>query len=149
MNNWKIGTRIGAGFGVVILIAMVREIAAASAEQGSDANQVSKAMQQLDQVIQQNASASEELSTGADELSEQAEALQGAISFFKVGGASDQSRRPAVTARKKRTRKSQTACARASLNRAMLVSTLRSVPTIREPISAIKISSFISRNFEA
>lgn len=101
MNNWKIGTRIGAGFGVVILIAMVREIAAASAEQGSDANQVSKAMQQLDQVIQQNASASEELSTGADELSEQAEALQGAISFFKVGGASDQSRRPAVTARKK------------------------------------------------
>ena len=47
---------------------LVREIAAASAEQGSGATQVSKAMQQLDQVIQQNASASEEMSTGADEL---------------------------------------------------------------------------------
>jgi methyl-accepting chemotaxis protein len=77
---------------------LVREIAAASAEQGSGAAQVSKAMQQLDQVIQQNASASEEMSTGADELSEQAEALQGAISFFKVGATAEQSqsRRPAA-----------------------------------------------------
>jgi methyl-accepting chemotaxis protein len=75
---------------------LVREIAAASAEQGTGATQVSKAMQQLDQVIQQNASASEEMSTGADELSEQAEALQGAISFFKVDGINEQSRRPAA-----------------------------------------------------
>jgi methyl-accepting chemotaxis protein len=80
---------------------LVREIAAASAEQGSGATQVSKAMQQLDQVIQQNASASEQMSTGADELSEQAEALQGAISFFKVSGSNEQSRRPVVTTRKK------------------------------------------------
>jgi methyl-accepting chemotaxis protein len=80
---------------------LVREIAAASAEQGSGANQVSKAMQQLDQVIQQNASASEEMSSGADELSEQAEALQTAISFFKVSGSNEQTRRPAVAAKKK------------------------------------------------
>ena len=80
---------------------LVREIAAASAEQSSGATQVSKAMQQLDQVIQQNASASEEMSTGADELSGQAERLQQAISFFKVSGATEQSRRPAVAARKK------------------------------------------------
>jgi methyl-accepting chemotaxis protein len=79
---------------------LVREIAAASAEQGSGANQVSKAMQQLDQVIQQNASASEEMSTGADELSSQAEALQSAISFFKLGGTHEQSRRPAAARRK-------------------------------------------------
>jgi methyl-accepting chemotaxis protein len=69
---------------------LVREIAAASAEQGTGAGQVSKAMQQLDQVIQQNASAAEEMSTGSDELSEQAEALQGAISFFKVSGMQEQ-----------------------------------------------------------
>jgi methyl-accepting chemotaxis protein len=80
---------------------LVREIAAASAEQGTGASQVSKAMQQLDQVIQQNASASEEMSTGSDELSSQAETLQGAISFFKVGGAHEQSRRTAAPARKK------------------------------------------------
>jgi methyl-accepting chemotaxis protein len=75
---------------------LVREIAAASAEQGTGATQVSKAMQQLDQVIQQNASASEEMSTGADELSEQAEALQEAVSFFKVPGMSAQTHRPAA-----------------------------------------------------
>jgi methyl-accepting chemotaxis protein len=80
---------------------LVREIAAASAEQGTGANQVSKAMQQLDQVIQQNASAAEEMSTSSDELSEQAEALQSAVSFFKVGGMQEQSRRPAATTRNK------------------------------------------------
>jgi methyl-accepting chemotaxis protein len=58
-------------------------------------------MQQLDQVIQQNASASEEMSTGADELSSQAGALQGAISFFKVNGALEQSRHRAAPARRK------------------------------------------------
>jgi methyl-accepting chemotaxis protein len=79
---------------------LVREIAAASAEQGTGAAQVSKAMQQLDQVIQQNASAAEEMSTGSDELSEQAEALQSAVAFFKIGGTLEQGRRPAA-ARKK------------------------------------------------
>jgi len=80
---------------------LVREIAAASAEQGTGAAQVSKAMQQLDQVIQQNASASEEMSTGADSLSGQAEALQSAISFFRVG-ASQQQGRPAVAGPRKK-----------------------------------------------
>ena len=79
---------------------LVREIAAASAEQGTGSTQVSKAMQQLDQVIQQNAAASEEMSTGADSLSGQAETLQSAISFFKVSGQHTQQRRPAE---KKRT----------------------------------------------
>jgi len=79
---------------------LVREIAAASAEQGAGANQVSKAMQQLDQVIQQNASASEEMSTGSDALSDQAETLQTAISFFKVDVKRDQARRPAAAQKK-------------------------------------------------
>lgn len=80
---------------------LVREIAAASAEQGTGANQVSKAMQQLDQVIQQNASASEEMSSAADVLSSQAETLQKAISFFRVTGMQEQVRRPAAQVRKK------------------------------------------------
>jgi len=73
---------------------LVREIAAASAEQGTGATQIGKAMQQLDQVIQQNAAASEEMSTGSDALSSQAEVLQSAISFFKLGGLQEQTRRP-------------------------------------------------------
>ena len=64
---------------------LVREIAAASAEQSTGAGQVNKAIQQLDQVIQQNASASEEMASTAEELSGQAEVLQSTIAFFKTG----------------------------------------------------------------
>jgi len=64
---------------------LVREIAAASAEQSTGAGQVNKAMQQLDQVIQQNAAASEEMASTAEELTSQAELLQSTISFFKLG----------------------------------------------------------------
>ncbi len=64
---------------------LVREIAAASAEQSTGAGQVNKAIQQLDQVIQQNASASEEMASTAEELSSQAEVLQSTIAFFKTG----------------------------------------------------------------
>jgi len=63
---------------------LVREIAAASAEQSTGAEQVNKAIVQLDQVIQQNAAASEEMAATADELSSQAGILQSAISVFKV-----------------------------------------------------------------
>ena len=63
---------------------LVREIAAASAEQSTGAGQVNKAIQQLDQVIQQNASASEELAATAEQLSAQAGLLQSSIAFFKV-----------------------------------------------------------------
>jgi methyl-accepting chemotaxis protein len=63
---------------------LVREIAAASAEQTTGANQVNTAIQQLDQVIQQNAASSEEMSSTAEELSSQAAVLQSSIGFFKV-----------------------------------------------------------------
>ena len=64
---------------------LVREIAAASAEQSTGVSQVNQAMQQLDQVIQQNAAASEEMAATSVELSSQAESLENAIRFFKVG----------------------------------------------------------------
>ena len=80
---------------------LVREIAAASAEQGVGADQVSKGMQQLDQVIQQNASAAEEMSSAAEVLSEQAAALQNSVAFFKISGMKEQDSRPTVTVRKR------------------------------------------------
>src|SRR5262249_44447926 len=46
--------------------------------------QVNTAMQQLDQVIQQNSAASEEMASTAVELSSQAELLQSTIGFFKM-----------------------------------------------------------------
>lgn len=66
---------------------LVQEIAAASAEQSAGAGQVNQAVQQLDQVIQRNAASSEELASTAADLAAQAEALQHAISFFKISAA--------------------------------------------------------------
>ncbi len=71
---------------------LVEEISAACREQDVGAGQVTLAIQQLDQVIQQNAAASEELSSTSDELASQAELLQESISFFRI---SDGQRRAA------------------------------------------------------
>ncbi|SDE58335.1 methyl-accepting chemotaxis protein, partial [Desulfuromonas thiophila] len=47
----------------------------------------------LDQVIQQNASASEEMASTSEELSSQAEQLQDTISFFRVATTGKSQRR--------------------------------------------------------
>jgi len=73
---------------------LVREIAAASAEQGTGAAQVNRAIQQLDQVIQQNAAASEEMASTSQELSSQAEVLQVAIGYFTGEDIQQSSARP-------------------------------------------------------
>ncbi|MGM0675037.1 MAG: methyl-accepting chemotaxis protein, partial [Spirochaetota bacterium] len=65
---------------------LVQEINASSAEQRSGSQQVNKALAQLDQVVQQNASQAEEMSSMAEELSGQADSLQSTISFFTVDG---------------------------------------------------------------
>ena len=65
---------------------LVQEIASASTEQASGVSQINTAMTQLNQTTQQNASASEELAATAEEMSGQAQQLQQAIAFFKVGG---------------------------------------------------------------
>ncbi|MFP4374164.1 MAG: hypothetical protein ACLFPO_07525, partial [Spirochaetaceae bacterium] len=55
--------------------------------------QVNKALAQLDQVVQQNASQAEEMSSMAEELSGQADSLQNTISFFKVDQTDGEQRR--------------------------------------------------------
>jgi methyl-accepting chemotaxis protein len=64
---------------------LVQEITAASEEQSSGVAQINTAMSQMNQITQQNASASEELAATAEEMSGQAGQLQETISFFKVG----------------------------------------------------------------
>jgi methyl-accepting chemotaxis protein len=76
---------------------LVQEITAASREQDSGSGQINKALQQLDQVIQANASSSEEMSATSDELARQAVQMQNAIAFFKVDSA-DRGRVAAATA---------------------------------------------------
>jgi methyl-accepting chemotaxis protein len=65
---------------------LVQEVAAASAEQSSGVGQINKAMTQVDQVTQRNASAAEELASTAEEMSSQAESLQQLVSYFRVSG---------------------------------------------------------------
>jgi len=66
---------------------LVQEIAAASSEQNSGAEQINTAIMQLDTVIQRNASSSEELASMAEEMSSQAGNLKESIEYFKTGNA--------------------------------------------------------------
>jgi methyl-accepting chemotaxis protein len=66
---------------------LVQEVTAASREQASGVNQINKAMSQVDQVTQRNASSVEELSSAAEEMSSQAEGMQQLMEFFKVEDA--------------------------------------------------------------
>ncbi len=63
---------------------LVQEISAASGEQNNGAEQINKAIIQLDQLIQQNASGNEEMASTSEELASQAEQLQATIEFFKT-----------------------------------------------------------------
>jgi methyl-accepting chemotaxis protein len=65
---------------------LVQEIAAASQEQSTSASQITVAIGQLNQITQQNASASEELAATAEEMSSQAANLQEVMAFFSVEG---------------------------------------------------------------
>ncbi|MFE8603131.1 methyl-accepting chemotaxis protein [Archangium violaceum] len=64
---------------------LVQQVAAVSREQASGVVQMNRAMVQVDQVTQRNASAAEELSSTAEELAAQAESLQQMMTFFRVG----------------------------------------------------------------
>ncbi len=63
---------------------LVQEINAASREQNSNADQISNAILQLDQVIQQHVGIAEEMASSAARLDEHAVHLRNAIRFFKV-----------------------------------------------------------------
>ncbi len=64
---------------------LVAEITASSTEQNQGVEQIVKAINELDKVVQQNAGSSEEMASTAEELSSQAQLLQTTISFFKIG----------------------------------------------------------------
>ena len=63
---------------------LVQEITAASEEQSSGVGQINTAMNQLNQITQQNASSSEELAATSEEMSGQAMQLQELMAFFTV-----------------------------------------------------------------
>ncbi len=65
---------------------LVQEITASSREQEQGVDQINRAIQQLDRVIQDNASAAEETASISMELLGQAERLEKMMAFFRVQG---------------------------------------------------------------
>jgi methyl-accepting chemotaxis protein len=63
---------------------LMLEITSASKEQSTGVEQVSKAIAQLDSVVQSNSASSEELAASAEELAAQATTLRDAVSYFKL-----------------------------------------------------------------
>lgn len=75
---------------------LVGEITASCREQDVGANQISVAIQQLDQVVQQNAASAEQMFSTSEELSIQASQLMEMINYFNIG---DNEVHPATTTR--------------------------------------------------
>ncbi|WP_319470702.1 methyl-accepting chemotaxis protein [uncultured Pseudodesulfovibrio sp.] len=65
---------------------LVREISAASNEQNTGAEQIGRAVTQLDTVVQQNAAAAEQMASTSEELTGQSCQLEQTIAFFNVDG---------------------------------------------------------------
>lgn len=63
---------------------LVEEISASCSEQGDGAMQVTQAIQQLDFIVQQNASAAEELAAMSEELTANSKTLVNVIGEFKI-----------------------------------------------------------------
>ncbi|HOX30763.1 MAG TPA: methyl-accepting chemotaxis protein [Spirochaetales bacterium] len=75
---------------------LVQEITASSNEQSSGAEQITKAIMQLDQVVQANAAASEEIAGMTQEISNLAKGLAGSVAFFRTSGATSERPGPAA-----------------------------------------------------
>jgi methyl-accepting chemotaxis protein len=64
---------------------LIKEIAAASMEQKTGADQINQAMQQLNIITQENASSSDMLTNSSEQLSDLAGNLQKAVEIFNIG----------------------------------------------------------------
>jgi methyl-accepting chemotaxis protein len=85
----KVSERAGEMLGKLVpdiqkTAELVQEIAAASKEQDTGAEQINKALVQLEKVIQQNAAASEEMAATTEQLTSQSDQLVGALAFFRT-----------------------------------------------------------------
>jgi methyl-accepting chemotaxis protein len=94
-SSVKVAEKAGALIGDIVpdvskTASLVQEIAKASREQTSGVEQINKALGQLDQVIQQNASAAEELASMSETLNGQADSMRDALGFFKVSARRDE-----------------------------------------------------------
>jgi len=64
-------------------LKLVHQIALASSEQTSGANEINNSIHQLNEITQHNLAASEQMAAGSEELNNQAQQLKTIISYFK------------------------------------------------------------------
>ena len=72
---------------------IVADIANASGEQASGIEQVNKALNEMDEVTQQNSALVEENAATAKTLEPQAHAMDERVAFFRIGGGAKTRRR--------------------------------------------------------
>jgi methyl-accepting chemotaxis protein len=73
---------------------LVEEVAAGSSEQATGVQQINRAMSQVDQVTERNATAAEQLASTAEEMTAQAQALRDLVSSFHGTGGNGGVARP-------------------------------------------------------
>ena len=83
--------------GVEATAAKIAEIAAATVQQASNAEEVSKAVQGISQVTEQSAAGSEEMASSSEQLGAQAQALRDLVNRFRIHRG-DSAREGAATA---------------------------------------------------
>lgn len=88
-SSLKISETAGAKLATIVpnidkTAKLVQEISTASREQNAGADQVNDALQELNNIVQQNAAASEQIALRADDLYKKGEQLKEVISFFKM-----------------------------------------------------------------
>jgi len=75
----------------------VTEISASTSEQSTGTEHINYAIQQLDQITQQNAVVAEDVASAASSLLTYAEQLQESISFFKISRETEEAEQPSET----------------------------------------------------
>ena len=120
---------------------LVKEIAEASREQDVGAQQVSTALVQMDQVVQQNASASEELASMAEELAAQATILEDVIAFFKLDDQGQSATMKLIAAKSSTTKKESTSTKATSSSSSMNSARTESKP---KPVLSTSIKTDVS-----
>jgi methyl-accepting chemotaxis protein len=78
--------------------AIVADIAAASAQQSTDIEQVNKALSQMDEVTQQNSALVEENAASAKTLEHQSTAMDELMGFFRIDEKARREKRSATAA---------------------------------------------------
>jgi Methyl-accepting chemotaxis protein (MCP) signalling domain/Chemoreceptor zinc-binding domain len=89
----KAGTALAEIVGSIKKVSdIVADIANASSEQATGIEQINKALNQMDEVTQQNSALVEENAATAKTLEHQAQAMDDQVAFFNVGGGNDEVR---------------------------------------------------------